>query len=124
MESGRIQLFIIIISITLLGRDSNLLGDGRNRNQIPVGARFFTPVQTSPRAQTASYKTGPGPFLMVKQLERGINHPSHWSAKIKKRSTAIRLLSPCAFRTGYRVNSSFITFLVCATRLRSSSQRF
>jgi hypothetical protein len=33
---------------------------GRSGDRIPVGARFFTPVQTGPGAHPASYTMGPG----------------------------------------------------------------
>jgi len=50
-----------------------------------VGARFSTPVQTSPGAHPASYTMGTGSFPGVKWLGYGIDHPPPSSAKIKER---------------------------------------
>ena len=42
---------------------------------VPVGARFFAPVQTGPGAHSASYTMGTGSFLGVKRPGRGADHP-------------------------------------------------
>jgi hypothetical protein len=49
-----------------------------------VGARFSAPVQTGPGAHLASYTTGCGSFLGVKQLERGVNHPCPSRTEVKE----------------------------------------
>jgi hypothetical protein len=43
--------FIVVLYLILalwVGRDSDLLRDGRSGDRIPVEARFSTPVQTGP----------------------------------------------------------------------------
>ena len=45
---------------------SDWLWAGRSGDRIPVGARFSTPVQTSPGAHPASCTMGTGSFLGVK----------------------------------------------------------
>jgi hypothetical protein len=52
--------------------------------KIPVGARFFAPVQTDPGAHPASCTMGTGSFPGVKRLGRGADHPPPSSAEIKK----------------------------------------
>jgi len=48
--------------------------------------RFFTPVQTSPVAYTASYTMGTGAcFLGVKRPGHGFDHPPPSSAEVKER---------------------------------------
>jgi hypothetical protein len=49
---------------------------GRSGDQIPVGARFFAPVQTGPGAQPASYTMGTGFFPGVKS-GRGVTLTPH-----------------------------------------------
>ena len=44
-------------------------------DRIPVEARFFAPVQTSPGAHPASCTMGTGPFPGVKRPGRGADHP-------------------------------------------------
>jgi len=50
-----------------------------------VGARFSAPVQTGPGAHPASYAMGTGSFPGVKQLGRGVDHPTPSSAEVKER---------------------------------------
>jgi hypothetical protein len=59
------KIFFLITSIqALMGRVSSVYRDslraGRSGDRIPVGARFYTPVQTGPGAHTASYTMGTG----------------------------------------------------------------
>jgi hypothetical protein len=43
-------------------------------------------------------------FLTAKRPERGVNHSLPSTDKVKKKSTAIPVLTVCAFMAGYRVN--------------------
>jgi hypothetical protein len=65
-------------------RYSDLLRAGRSGDRIPVGARFSTLVQTSPRAYPASCTMGTGSFLEVKPPGRGVDHPPHLAPSLKK----------------------------------------
>ena len=61
-------------------RYSYWLWAGRSEDQIPVGARFSAPVQTSPGAHPASCTMGTGSFPGVKN-GRGMTltpHPFQW----------------------------------------------
>jgi hypothetical protein len=62
--------------------DYGLDGPG---DQIPVGARFFTHVQTGPGAHPDSCTTGTGSFLAVKRLGRGADHTTPSSAEVKNK---------------------------------------
>ena len=63
-----------------LSRYSDLLWAGRSTVRILVGARFSTPILTSPGAHPASYTIGTGYFLGVKWLRCGTEHPPPSSA--------------------------------------------
>jgi len=59
---------------------------GQSMDRIPVGARFSTPVQTSPVAYPASYTMGTrASFLGVKRPGCGADHPPPSSAEVKER---------------------------------------
>jgi hypothetical protein len=58
---------------------------GRSGDRIPVGARFFAPIQTGPGAHPASYTMGTGSFPWVKRPGRGVDHPSSSSTEVKER---------------------------------------
>ena len=60
---------------------------------MPVRARFSAPIQTGPGAHSASYTMGTGSFLELKRPERGVDHPSPSSAKVKER-VELYLYSP------------------------------
>jgi len=60
---------------------------------LPVGARFFTPIQTSPGAHAASYTLGTGSFLELKLPGHGVDHQPPSSAKVKER-VELYLYSP------------------------------
>jgi len=62
-------------------RDSSVGTGWRSFERIPVGARYSAPVQTGPRAQSASCT---GSFPEVKLLGSGVNHPSHPKPRLKK----------------------------------------
>ena len=66
-------------------RYSDPLRDGRFRDRIPVGAKFFAPVQTDPRAQPTLYTTDTGPFPGVKWSRHGVEHPSSSRTEVKER---------------------------------------
>jgi hypothetical protein len=59
-------------------------GAGRSGDRIPVGVRFFTHVQTGPRARPASCTMGTGSFPGVKRPGRGADHPPPSSAEVMK----------------------------------------
>jgi hypothetical protein len=48
---------------------------GWSGDQIPVGARFSAPVQTSPVAHPASYTMGTTSFPGVEWQGHGVDHP-------------------------------------------------
>jgi hypothetical protein len=64
-----------------LSRYSDSLRTGRSGNRIPVGARFFTHVQTGPGAHPASCTVGTGSFPGLKWPERGADHRSPYSVE-------------------------------------------
>ena len=57
---------------------------GRSNGRIPVGARYFAPVQTGPRAHPASYTLGTGSFPGVKRPRRGVDHLPHLAPRLKE----------------------------------------
>jgi len=63
----------------------DLLWAGRFGDRIPVGTRYFIPVQTGSDSHPSSYTMATGSFLGVKQLERGVDYPPPSSAKVKGR---------------------------------------
>jgi len=81
-------------NLNCVGRDSSVgIATGRSGDRVPVGARFFTPVQTSPGAQPASCTMGNGSFPEVKRPEHGVDHPRPSSAKVKE-GVKLHLYSP------------------------------
>jgi hypothetical protein len=63
------------------------------KKKIPIGARFFSSVQTGLGNHAASYKMSTGSFPGVKRPGRGVNHPPPSSAEVKER-VEIYLYSP------------------------------
>jgi len=61
-----------------------LLQAGWSGDQIPVGAIFSAPIQTTPRAHPAACTWGTGFILGVKWLGHGLDHPSPPSLRLKK----------------------------------------
>ena len=61
----------------LRNRYSDSLRTGRSGDRIPVGARFFTPVQTGSEAHLASYTMGTRSFPEMKLPGRGVDNPPH-----------------------------------------------
>ena len=53
--------------------------------EIPVGARFSSPIQTDPADYTASYAMGTCSFPGVKRPGRGADHPPPSSSEVKER---------------------------------------
>ena len=69
-----------------LSQYSDSLQAGWSGHQIPVGARFSAPVQTSPGAHPAlSFTMGTGSSPGVKQQGHGVDHPPPPSAKVQGR---------------------------------------
>jgi hypothetical protein len=62
---------------------SDWLRAGRSGVRIPVGARFFSHVQTGPGAHPASCTMGTGSYLGVKRPGRGADHPPPPSAEVE-----------------------------------------
>jgi hypothetical protein len=62
-----------------------LIQAGQSRNQIPVGAGFYVPVQTVPGAHPTSCTMGDvSPSWEVKRLMCGTDHPPTSSTEVKK----------------------------------------
>jgi hypothetical protein len=76
---------------------SDLLQAGRSRDQILVVARFSVPIQTGPGAHPASYTMGTGSFSELKQLGRGIDHPTPSKAEVNER-VGLYSITPLDFR--------------------------
>jgi hypothetical protein len=51
---------------------------------MPVGARFFAPVQTGPGTHSPFYTMGTGSFPGVKQPKCGVNNPPPSTAEVKE----------------------------------------
>jgi hypothetical protein len=88
-QDSSVSVLLHIFSNSV-GRNSSVgiattLRAGRSEDLIPVGARFFTPVQTDPGAHPASCTMGTGSFPGVKRPGRGVDHPPHSSAEVKER---------------------------------------
>jgi len=49
------------------------------------GARFSTPIQTSPEARPASYTMGTWSFPGLKRPGCGVDHPPLYNAEVKER---------------------------------------
>jgi hypothetical protein len=65
-------------------RYSGLLRAGRYGDQISVGARFSTFVQTGRGGHPTSYTMGTGSFLRVKRPGPGVDHPLHLAPRWKE----------------------------------------
>jgi hypothetical protein len=63
---------------------SDSLQGVRSRDRILEGVRFYPPFQTGPGAHPAYYTMGSRLLPGVKQLDSGVNHPSHLEPKLKK----------------------------------------
>jgi hypothetical protein len=77
-------------------------GAGWSRDQIAVGVRFFTLVQTDPGALPASCTVGTRSYTGVKRPGCGADHPPILAPR-SQISGAIPLLPLRAFRACYRV---------------------
>jgi hypothetical protein len=95
---------------------SDWLRAGLSGDRIPVGARFFAPVQTCPGAHSASCTMGTGSFRWI-ESGRGVTLTSHplLVPRTKKPSRAIPLLSHRAFvACKIRVKNMF-RILICSS---------
>jgi hypothetical protein len=63
---------------------SDSLRAGLSKDRIPVVARFFAPVQTSPGDHLASYINGYRVFPAVMRPGRGVDHPPPSIAEFKE----------------------------------------
>ena len=72
---------------------------GRSGDRIPVGARFFTPVQTVLGAHPASCTMGTGSFPGVKSDRAVTLTPHHLLVPWSRKSRAITLHPLCALRS-------------------------
>ena len=64
------------------------------KKKIPVGTRFFAPVQTGPGAHTASCTMGAGSFPGVEAAEAwGLTPPPLSNAEVLEKRRAIPLLT-------------------------------
>ena len=61
-------------------RYSDSLWTGQSGDQIPMGARFSAPVQTSPGAHSASYTKDTGSFPGIKRPRRDDGHTNTYLA--------------------------------------------
>jgi len=65
-----------------------------------MGARFSTPIQTSPVAHPVFYTVGTGSFLGLKRLGLGIDHPPPSSIEVKE---GVELYLPSSVGPSWRV---------------------
>jgi hypothetical protein len=61
-------------------------------DRIPVGARFFSPVETGPGVLPAFCRMDTGSFPGVKQSGRGVDHPPHLAPRLKNLDVHVLLL--------------------------------
>jgi len=54
-------------------------------DQILVGERYSTPVQTGPRAYSVFYTMGTRAFPGIKRPGHGVDHPPLSSTEVKER---------------------------------------
>jgi hypothetical protein len=89
-------------------------------DRIPVGARFFTHVQTGRGVYPASCTMGTGSFLGLKRLEHGANHPP--LAMMRSRmSRPIPLLPLSAFGACNRADFALVYDIEICNRHQSSN---
>ena len=90
----------------------------RSGDRNPVGARFSSPIQTSPGAHPASYTMGTGSFQGVERPGRDVNHPPTPSAEVKER-VQLYFHSLLGFTICYLMNFT-VTFTLGRPRSRGS----
>jgi hypothetical protein len=73
---------VVLCYLWWASKESKLLLLLLSGDRIPVGARFFAPVQTGLGAHPASYTVGTGSLLGVKRPGRGFDHPPQSSAEV------------------------------------------
>ena len=69
---------------TCVGRDSDSLRAGRSGGQIPVGARFSAPIQTSPGTHPATYTMAPGLSQKLSGQGMGLTTHTHLQLRLNK----------------------------------------
>jgi hypothetical protein len=91
-----------------LSRYSDSLRAVQSGDRIPVGARFYEPVQTGPWAHPASYTTDTRSFQGVKWPGHGIDHPPPAGAKVEE-GVELYVCPPLwAFMACSRVNFIYV----------------
>ena len=76
------------------GRDSSVdITTGRSGDRIPVGARFFPPLQTGPGAHPAPCTMSTGSLTGIKRLGGGVDQPPPSQAEVEGR-VELYLYSP------------------------------
>ena len=92
-----------------LSRYSESLPAERSGDRIPVGVRFFTPVQTRPGVHPATYTVDTVSFLEIQWPERGIENLHPYSAEVKERVDLYHYCSFWVFVVCHRVIFIFNT---------------
>jgi hypothetical protein len=101
---------------------------GRFGDRIPVGARFYAPVQTGPGTHSVSYTMDTESFAGVKRPGRGVNYNTY-IAEVKERvdlncssiittRTLVNLLTMLSMVT-IKLAATLVTRVVTYVRLSS-----
>ena len=78
-------LYVSILEPRERSRYSDSLRVGRSGNRIPVGARFFAPIQTDSEDHPPSCTMGTGSFPGARRPGRGADHPLPSGAEVHKK---------------------------------------
>jgi len=100
-----------------MSRYSGWIRAGPSGDRIPVGAKFFAPVQTGPGDHPASYIRGTGSFPGVNRAGRSVDHPPS-IAEVKGR-VELYLYSP----SGSSWPIVGVNFTFTFTRAMSAKQK-
>ena len=112
-SNGRIQSYMQLYLYAGPGERSwysESLRDWRSGDRIPVGPRFYAPVDTVPVAHPVSLTMATGSFPRVRRPGRGANHPHPSSAEVKER---VELSLYCPFGSSWPVVGWTLLWLVC-----------